>query len=116
MDRIDKYKRVEEDQQQGRGKAKVIPHEKRDFKSKRFNTVRPRKDYVGLLRPINAQVVSVVFWEPEHWVLEKIKNEPFFKWPNKMAETLVGETRASIANTIKTRDILRKSVRICGII
>ena len=25
MDRIDEYKRVEEDQQQGKGKAKVIP-------------------------------------------------------------------------------------------
>ena len=25
MDRIDKYKRVEEDQQQGKGKVKVIP-------------------------------------------------------------------------------------------
>ena len=25
MDRIDKYKRVKEDQQQGKGKAKVIP-------------------------------------------------------------------------------------------
>ena len=25
MDQIDKYKRVEEDQQQGKGKAKVIP-------------------------------------------------------------------------------------------
>ena len=25
MDRIDEYKRVEEDQQQGRGKGKVIP-------------------------------------------------------------------------------------------
>ena len=61
MDRIDKYKRVEEDQQQGKGKAKVIPHEKRDFRSKQFNTVRPWKDYVGLLRPINAQVVSTVF-------------------------------------------------------
>ena len=33
-----------------------------------------------------------------------------------MAETLGGETRASITNTIKTRDILRKSVGICGII
>ena len=39
IDRIDKYKRVEEDQQQGKGKAKVILHEKRDFKSDRFNTV-----------------------------------------------------------------------------
>ena len=33
MDRIDKYKRVKEDQLQGKGKAKVIPQEKRDFRS-----------------------------------------------------------------------------------
>ena len=32
MDRIDKYKRVKEDQQQGKGNAKVIPQERRDFK------------------------------------------------------------------------------------
>ena len=41
MDRIDKYKRVEEDQQQGKGKAKVIPQEMRDFRSDRFNNNRP---------------------------------------------------------------------------
>ena len=29
MDRVDKYKRIEDDQQQGRGKAKVIPQEMR---------------------------------------------------------------------------------------
>ena len=33
MDRIDKYKRVEEDQLHGKGKEKVIPQERRDFKS-----------------------------------------------------------------------------------
>ena len=33
MDRIDKYKRVEEDQMQGKGKEKVIPQESRDFRS-----------------------------------------------------------------------------------
>ena len=32
MDRIDKYKQVEEDQQQGKGKAMVIPQEMRDFR------------------------------------------------------------------------------------
>ena len=26
MDQIDKYKRFEEDQQQGKGKSKIIPH------------------------------------------------------------------------------------------
>ena len=37
MDWIDKYKRVEEDQQQGKGKMKVIPQEMKDFKSDQFN-------------------------------------------------------------------------------
>ncbi|XP_030963364.1 uncharacterized protein LOC115984481 [Quercus lobata] len=50
MDRIDKYKRVEEDRQMGKGKAKVVPQERRDFR-----------------------------------ILEKVKCEPFFLWPNRMA-------------------------------
>ena len=33
MDRIDKYKRVKKNQQQGKGKAKVVPQERRDFRS-----------------------------------------------------------------------------------
>ena len=32
MDRINKYKRVEEDQLQGKGKEKIIPHKRNDFK------------------------------------------------------------------------------------
>ena len=42
IDRIDKYKRVEEDHQQGKGKAKVILQERRDFKSDQYNNNRPR--------------------------------------------------------------------------
>nr|XP_023889666.1 uncharacterized protein LOC112001719 [Quercus suber] len=53
MDRIEKYKRVEEDRQQEKGSA-------------------------------NAQTVNTVFKEPVHQVLDKVKNEPFFRWPNKM--------------------------------
>ena len=33
MDQIDKYRRVEEDQLQGKRKAKVIPQEMKDFRS-----------------------------------------------------------------------------------
>ena len=33
MDRIDKYKRVEEDQLQGKGKEKIIPPKGNDFRS-----------------------------------------------------------------------------------
>ena len=54
MDRIDKYKRVEEDQLQGRGKEKVIPQERRDFKSDRYNSNRPRRDFVGQPRATNT--------------------------------------------------------------
>ena len=44
-DRIDKYKRVEKDQQQGKGKGKVIIQERRDFGSDYYNNSRP----VGIL-------------------------------------------------------------------
>ena len=85
MDHIDKYKRVEEDQQMGKGKDKVIPQEMRDFRSDRYNNSRPRRDFAGQSGPTNTQAVNAVFREPVHQVLEKIKIEPFFKWPNKMA-------------------------------
>ena len=84
MDRIDKYKRIEDDQQQGKGKAKVIFQEMRNFKSDRYNNNRSRRDYAGQLGSTNTQMVSAVIREPVRQVLEKIKNEPFFKWPNKM--------------------------------
>ena len=47
MDRIDKYRRIEEDQLQGKGKAKVIPQERRDSKSDRSQNNRPRRDFSG---------------------------------------------------------------------
>ena len=84
MDRMDKYKRIEDDQQQGKGKAKVVPQERRDFRSDRYNNNRPRRDYTEQTGPNSNQVVEAVFREPVHQVLEKIKNESFFKWPNKM--------------------------------
>ena len=85
MDQIDKYKRVEEDQLQGRGKEKVIPQERRDFKSDRYNSNRLRRDFVRQPEATNTQTVNIVFREPVHRVLEKIKNEPYFRWLNKIA-------------------------------
>ena len=61
MDQVDKYKRIEDDQQQGKGKAKVIPQEKRDFKSNRYNNNRPRMDYAGQSGFTNTQMVNAVF-------------------------------------------------------
>ena len=37
MDHIDEYKWVEEDQQHGNRKAKVVPQDRRDFRSDRYN-------------------------------------------------------------------------------
>ena len=85
MDGIDKYKKIEDDQQQGKRKAKVIPQERRDFRLDQYNNNRPRRDYAGQSGSTNTQMVNAVFREPVQQVLRKIKNEPFFKWPNKMA-------------------------------
>ena len=84
-DRIDKYKRVENDQLQGKGKEKVIPQKGRDFRSDRYNNNNSMREFAGQYESTNTQKVNTVFREPIHQVLEKIKNEPFFRWPNKMA-------------------------------
>ena len=47
MDMINKYKRIVEDQQQGKGKAKVIPQERRGFRLEQYNNNRPQKDFTG---------------------------------------------------------------------
>ena len=49
IDRIDKYKRVEEDQQQDKGKGEIISQERRDFRSDLYNNNRPRRDLLDNL-------------------------------------------------------------------
>ena len=38
------------------------------------------------MQELEAQIegVNVVFKEPVHKILDRIKNESFFRWPNKM--------------------------------
>ena len=61
MDRIDKYKRVEKDQLQGKENEKVILQEMRDFKSDRYNSNRLKRDFTGQSEATNTQAVSTVF-------------------------------------------------------
>ncbi|XP_075636715.1 uncharacterized protein LOC142608950 [Castanea sativa] len=70
MDRIDEYKRVEEDQQQGKGKVKVIPQEMRDFKSDRYNNNRPVRDFARQAGPTSPQLVK------------EGRLKQFLYWPN----------------------------------
>ena len=54
MDRIDKYKRVEEDQMQGKRKEKVIPQEMRDFRLDRYINSHPMRDFAGQSEKTNV--------------------------------------------------------------
>ena len=78
MDRIDKYKRVKEDQTQGKGKAKVFL-EKRDPRRVGYHNNRSRRDFPNQTSFVGAQVVNSLFKEPIYQILEKIKNKPCFK-------------------------------------
>ena len=79
MDRIDKYRKIEEGQLQGKGKAKVIPQEMRDSRLDRAQNNRPRRDFTGQSGFTNTQAVNVVFQEPVQKILKKVRYEPFFK-------------------------------------
>ena len=61
MDCIDEYKRVEEDQHQGNGKSKVIPQERRDFRSDYYNNNRPRRDFARQSGFTAPQAVNTMF-------------------------------------------------------
>ncbi|XP_030939933.1 uncharacterized protein LOC115964833 [Quercus lobata] len=63
MNRIDKYKRVEEDQQLSKGKGKAIPQERRDFRSDRYSNNRPRRDFTGQSGSANTQTVNALVRE-----------------------------------------------------
>ena len=61
MDLVDKYKRIEDDQQQGKENAKVILQERRDFRSDQYNNNWPRRDYAGQSGSTYTQMVNAVF-------------------------------------------------------
>ena len=61
MDCIDEYKRVEEDQQQRKGKAKMLLQDRRDFRLDKYNNNRSRRDFVGQSRSTATQVLNTVF-------------------------------------------------------
>ena len=65
----------------------------RDLRFDRYNNNRPKRDYANQSGSNNTQVVGAVFREPVYQVLEKIKNEPFFKRPNQMMRNLEKRNR-----------------------
>nr|XP_023921662.1 uncharacterized protein LOC112033114 [Quercus suber] len=77
----------------GRGKSKAVTQERRDFRPDRYNNNRPWRDFGGQSGSAKSQAFSAVFREPVQRVLEEIKDEPFFRWPNRMAGDPVKRNR-----------------------
>ena len=77
MTRIEEYKWLKDDRLQRKGKAPLVNRSR-----PRIFPPRPRRD---LQEPeVQLGEVNVVFKEPVHNIVDRIKNEPFFRWPNKM--------------------------------
>ena len=87
INRIDKYKRVEEAWIQGKGKTKVFP-EKRDSRGGEYQGNRPQVEFSSQSSSIRSRLVNSLFRKPVYQILEKIKNEPYFIWPNKIGGDL----------------------------
>ena len=79
MRRIEEYKRLEDDRLQNRGKAPLFG---RSWQG--VVPARPKKDFRMQEPKAQAEGVNVAFKEPVHKILDQIKNESFFRWPNKM--------------------------------
>ena len=80
---IEEYKCLKDDQLQSKGKALVMSHPQQGgFQS------RPQKD-LRIQEP-EAQMgeVNIMFKEMVHRIVDRIKNEPYFQWLNKIGGDL----------------------------
>ena len=83
MDRIDEYKWVQEDQQQGKGKGKVIPQERKDFRSDEYSNNRPQ----GILR-------DSLDLRPFRWLTMCFENQCIKSWKrSRRSHTSNGQTK-----------------------
>ncbi|XP_023922707.2 uncharacterized protein LOC112034148 [Quercus suber] len=80
MRRIEEYKRLEDDRMQSKGKAQVTDRPRQSgFQQRTWGNLRIQEP-VAPVREVN-----VTFKEPVHKIVDKIKHEPYFRWPNRMA-------------------------------
>lgn len=49
-----------------------------------YDLNRPRRDFFNQPLQVNTSVVSLMLKDLVYQILKKIKNESYFKWPNKM--------------------------------
>ncbi|XP_030922922.1 uncharacterized protein LOC115949785 [Quercus lobata] len=83
MRRIEEYKRLEDDRLQNKGKALLLGRSRQDI-----IPARPKKDFRMQEPEAQIEGVNVALKEPVHKILDRIKNESFFRWLNKMGGNL----------------------------
>ena len=79
MRRIEKYKRLEDDQLQNKGKAPLVNQSRLGIFPRRL-----QRDLKVQEPEMQLGKVNVAFKELVHKIVDRIKNELFFRWPNKM--------------------------------
>ena len=79
MRRTEEYKCLEDDRLQNKGKAPLLG---RPWQG--IIPAKPKKDFRMQEPKEQIEGVKVAFKEPMHKILDRIKNESFFRWPNKM--------------------------------
>ena len=83
MERVEEYKRLEDNQLQDKAKAKAPVIEKKEVKVDQVP--RPQRNFFSQAQKMRPEMVSSLYKEPVYWIVEKIKNESYFHWPNKMS-------------------------------
>nr|XP_023890961.1 uncharacterized protein LOC112003025 [Quercus suber] len=80
MRRIEEYKRLEDDRMQSKGKAQVTDRPRQGgFQQRTRGNLRIQEP----IAPVGE--VNMTFKEPVHKIVDKIKHEPYFRWPTRMA-------------------------------
>lgn len=83
MERVEEYKRLEDNQLQDKAKAKAPTVEKKDVKVDQ--APQTRRDSFPQAQKLRSEIVSSLYKEPMYIIVEKIKNVPYFRWLNKMS-------------------------------
>lgn len=80
---IEDYKRLEDDQQQNKGKMPTATPNSKESRQGGFQL--RSSGGLRIQEPSDrAREVNVLFKELVHKILEQIKNGPYFQWPSKM--------------------------------
>ena len=89
MSRIEEQKRLEDERLQGKGKALASSQYNKDSCPERYQQKTRKEPRVSSLNLTQRpKGINVTFKEPVYKILERIKNEPYFRWLGKMGGDL----------------------------